>query len=52
MVRTQSEIFDQIDKAKVFVELGSAVPGLSYEEGVAAALEWVSGQIEDKPIED
>lgn len=30
----------------------SKFPGMKYEEGVQAAVEWLTGQREDSPLED
>jgi hypothetical protein len=43
---TEEEIQEQIDKS-----YESDMHGMSYEEGVRYALEWILGS-EDKPIED
>jgi hypothetical protein len=48
----RGEIYDQIDKTADGVENGSNLRSLSYEEGVRAALLWVAGQTEDKPMDD
>lgn len=50
---TETQINVQLDLAYNQVAKGSSqCPGNSYEEGVAAALDWVNGIIEDKPMED
>ena len=52
-MRSEKEINEQIDAANKQVHKGStAVPGMTYEEGVVYALEWANGDSEDKPIED
>lgn len=43
---------DQIDKASEKQENGEGFAGMSYEEGVKAALEWAMGDIDDKPMDD
>lgn len=41
----------QRDEAMVFVAEGvTQYPGMSYEAGIHAALEWVLGETEDAPI--
>lgn len=46
-----SEIYNQIDAAKDAIENGGKYFGMTYEDGVKAALEWIlTGQ--DKPMED
>lgn len=52
ITRTETEINEQLDKAQEGVENGSKYSGMSYEEGVKYALEWVTGQSDDKPMED
>jgi hypothetical protein len=34
------------------IEEGSKYPGMTYEEGVRAALEWVTGDVDDHPMEE
>lgn len=34
------------------MENGSRYPAMSYEQGVAAALRWVSGDTQDHPLEE
>lgn len=50
-MKTREEVNEQIDKAQQSIESGEGYHGMSYEEGVKAALEWVMGDIEEKPIE-
>jgi hypothetical protein len=52
VVRTTEEIEDQIELAVEGIEHGSKFRGMSYEDGVKYALEWVTGQSDDKPMED
>lgn len=52
IARPQYEIDDQLNEAVELVDEGrSAVPGMSYEQGVEAALRWVTGDSDDLPIE-
>ena len=52
-VRTSEEVNSVIDAAAVMVERGrSKFPGMTYEEGVRAALDWILGNIDDHPMED
>lgn len=46
--RDQSEIDEQSNLA---YENEHIFPGMSYAQGVAAALEWVTGQTDDLPID-
>lgn len=47
---TNSQIEDQLDKASHGE--ASKWPGMSYEEGVSAALGWALGHYEGKPMEE
>lgn len=51
-MRTESEIEDQIGKALESGENGSTLFGMTYEEGVDAALRWVNGDSDEPPIEE
>ncbi len=52
-MRTQKEIEEMMDKAGTWnCEGASDVRGMSYEEGVEAALRWATGGTEDQPIEN
>lgn len=49
---SDEDIQDQLDLAHEQTDLGqTAVPGMTYEEGVAAALLWVNGDADVAPIE-
>ena len=53
MTPNETEMLDQIAKAEVCTSEGrSDVPGMSYEEGVSAALRWAIGESDDEPIGD
>lgn len=41
-----NDVHEQIDEG------GSRFRGMSYEEGVAAALHWVTGESDEHPYED
>ena len=46
-------IQDEIAKAEEAIAEGrSRWPGMSYEEGVSAALRWAIGETADRPMED
>lgn len=47
IVRTPQEIREQIEQA-----FGDKYGGMTYENGVEAALMWVLGDRDDKPMED
>lgn len=49
---TDQEIIDEMWAASDQANEGSKWPGMSYEEGVAAALKWVVGETETKPFTD
>ena len=50
--RGKTEIDDVLQKAHEGIEVGSKVPGMSYEEGVVAAIDWMTGFTEDNPMEE
>lgn len=53
LVRTDEEIDEQLNRAQDQVEAGGTkVPGMSYEEGVDAALRWATGQSNDAPMDE
>jgi hypothetical protein len=52
-MRPKTEIYEQIDKC--YDEEGNPThrwPGMSYEEGVIAALQWAVGDSDEVPMED
>lgn len=52
MARDQRAIQDQLSEATTQSHLGSRWPALSYEEGVVAALSWLMGLTDDKPMDE
>ena len=48
---TQEEIDVAMDKAYEAEENGSAYPGMSYEDGVKAVIEWFAGS-EEPPFDN
>lgn len=46
---TDDEINAQADMA---ADSEKNLPGMTYQEGVEAALRWVTGEFEDPPMED
>ncbi len=50
--RTDKEIEEVMGRAVDQLENGTKWPGMSYEEGVDAALRWVMGISDDDPMED
>jgi len=45
-------IRDEVDKASDARNDGGKFNGMSYEDGVIAALEWVLGEANETPMED
>ena len=53
MERPQEEIDEQLNQALEQEEAGgSRWPGMTYEQGVRAALDWVTGHNDTPPMED
>lgn len=51
--RTSSEINDVRNTASENIDEGTSVyPGMSYEEGVEAALSWIAGDSDENPFEE
>lgn len=51
--RSQEEVDEQLNLAMEAVDRGrSKWPGMSYEDGVRAALNWMTGDDETPPMED
>ena len=51
--RTRSEIDEQLNACVDSIDEGrSKYPGMTYEQGVDAALRWVAGDTDDAPMED
>jgi hypothetical protein len=52
-LKSSKEIENQLSKAQSWSSFGDTdVPGMSYEEGVEAALRWVLGEEDSEPIEN
>jgi hypothetical protein len=51
-MKTKREIEDQIAETFDQMENGTRWPGMSYEEGVRNALDWVIGNTDTKPMDD
>lgn len=50
--RTDQEVDDVLDKATKQGEAGcTRWPGMSYEQGVEAAIRWLIGHDEDNPLD-
>lgn len=49
----ESEINDLINECAEADDTGiSKFPGMSYEQGIRAAIEWITGETKDHPLED
>jgi hypothetical protein len=52
-MRSRAEIEEIQFQADELVEQGrTKVPGMSYEEGVTAALQWALGDSDENPMDD
>lgn len=51
--KSQKEIDDLTDKCDEFISKGaSKFPAMSYEEGIRNAIDWITGDSDDNPMED
>lgn len=50
--RTVEEIDGVLNKAVEAMDEGTKWPGMSYEEGVRAGIDWILGNIDDNPMAD
>jgi hypothetical protein len=50
--RTNNEINEQLNLAADGVDQGSKFPGMSYEQGVENAINWLIGNDDSPPMED
>ena len=52
LARSEDAIMDVIDACMEQMNAGgSSVPGMTYEEGVEAALRWAIGESADSPLD-
>ncbi len=51
-VRSEQEIEAVYDAAMDSGSTGSKWPGMTYEQGIIAMLDWLTGRSDDKPMED
>lgn len=49
---TQQQIDKQLNLADKGFERGTSFPGMSYEEGVKNAIEWIMGYTQDAPLDE
>lgn len=47
--RPQNEIDEVMNWASEGVDAGSKYPGMSYEEGIRDAIDWITGLTDDRP---
>ncbi len=52
VIRSKEEIDEVMNKAYEQMENGSKWSGMSFEEGVRAAIDWMLGNTDDNPMED
>lgn len=53
VVRTEDEIDELLNECSECEETGdSHFPGMSYENGVKAAIEWLNGDTDSHPIKE
>jgi len=51
-MREQAEIDDVLNKCLEAEDAGQSVyPGMTYEQGVKVALEWVQGETDEAPLD-
>lgn len=52
MARTEEEINDLLNKCVDAEDTGeSKYPGMTYEQGIKAAIEWLTGNTDDNPLD-
>lgn len=53
IVRTDDEIDGVLNAAMESIDEGRARwPGMTYEQGVDAGIRWLTGEVDDNPMED
>lgn len=53
VVRSSDEVDDTLNRAQEQEDGGgSAWPGMTYEQGVVAAIMWITGQTSENPMDD
>ena len=50
-MRAEDLVAEQIERCYLAEKNGSKYPGMTYEEGIRAALDWVTGFSDDEPME-
>ena len=51
-MKTEQQIEAIMDKVVERYHVASKVPGMTYEQGVRAALDWVMDEVDEDPLED
>lgn len=51
-MKTKSDIEDELFRAEDKAIEGCPFPGMTFSEGVIAALRWVLGEDDDRPMDD
>lgn len=49
IVRSTTEIDDLMNWAAEGIDAGSHYPGMSFEEGIQQAVDWLTGQSDENP---
>lgn len=53
VIPSEEEIADQLNEASCMAAEGADPwPGMTYIQGIEAALAWVVGQVDEPPLED
>lgn len=53
IVRSEQEVWDLLNQCADAENTGiSNYPGMSYEQGIKAAIEWITGDVKDHPINE
>lgn len=53
IIRTEQEIWDLLNQCMDSENTGASnYPSMSYEQGIKAAIEWITGDTNDHPIND
>lgn len=50
--RTDEEIDELLDKVVDAFNNGTNFPGMSYEQGIMEAIQWLTGQSDDNPLSE
>lgn len=50
--REDAEINRVLDKAMQAFDEGTNYPGMSYEQGIMDAIQWIVGETDDEPLKE